>query len=161
MRLLSLSCESAMPRITSATVWLPVLPPMLATIGISAASAASFSIEPFEHADHARGDERREQVEAEPDPALAPALPHRAEEVDVVAEAHLPQRLLEGIFGQPVDHLVDRKPAHDLAMDVDHRRRNEVVTLERLGRLVRVVVGREVDRVGVHRFRDFHARFAK
>ena len=40
------SCESARPRITSATVWLPVLPPMVATIGINAASAASWAIEP-------------------------------------------------------------------------------------------------------------------
>ena len=36
----------ARPRMVSAAVWLPVLPPMLATMGISAASATTFSIVP-------------------------------------------------------------------------------------------------------------------
>ena len=36
----------AMPRTIMVMVWLPELPPMPATMGISAASATSFSIEP-------------------------------------------------------------------------------------------------------------------
>src|SRR3990167_874913 len=37
------TCPSAMPRITSVNVWVPAMPPMLATTGISTASATTFS----------------------------------------------------------------------------------------------------------------------
>ena len=48
-----------MPRMMSVTVWVPAMPPMLATMGMSAASAGDFFDGALEAADHGRGHERR------------------------------------------------------------------------------------------------------
>jgi hypothetical protein len=60
----------AMARTIMVMVWLPELPPMPATMGISAASATSFLDRALEGADHARGDEGGDQVDRQPGPAV-------------------------------------------------------------------------------------------
>ena len=97
------NCESARPRMTSATVWLPVLPPMLRDDRHQRGQRRELRDRALEDADDARGDEGREQVEAEPDPALARARARSGRTGPSSAlEAHLAQRLLERVLRKPV-----------------------------------------------------------
>ena len=65
----------------------------------------------FEGADHARREERRAQVQRQPQPAVLGRLPDGREQVLLFAQAGLGQQLGFALFADDVDHLVDRQPA--------------------------------------------------
>ncbi len=141
---------SAAARTIIVIVWLPELPPMPATIGISAASATSSLDRAFEDADHARRDERGDEVDREPRPAVLERFPHRREDVFLLAQARLRQHFLFAALADEVEHFVDRHAADQLAVRVDDRRGHEVVALERARRGLDVLVLQQLDDRRLH-----------
>jgi hypothetical protein len=107
---------------------------MPATIGISAASATTFSIVPLEAADHPRGEECRAQVDRQPQPAVLGGIPDAGEEVFLVAQAGLRKQVRFALLADHVDHLGHGQAAQQPSARVEHRRRHQVVSLEGLGR---------------------------
>jgi hypothetical protein len=105
---------------------------MLATIGISAASATSFSI--------------------------AAALPDGTEQVLVLAQTDLTEALALQLLVDVVHHLVDAEHPDDLVVDVDDRRGAQVITLEGLHRVTRRFVGVECHRLQQHHLGDHRLR---
>jgi hypothetical protein len=104
----------------SVVVWLPELPPMPATIGISAASAASFSIEPSKAPTTREATKAVQRFNAEPRPAVLGARPDAGEDVLLLAQAHLAEALLLLAAPHVVEHGVDREAADHLVLGVDH-----------------------------------------
>src|SRR3546814_1162518 len=78
----------------------------------------------LERADHARGDERGQQVESEPRPALAGARSSRREQVLVVLrQADLAKVLALRTLFDLVDDGIDGDAADHLTLQVQHRDR--------------------------------------
>jgi hypothetical protein len=75
-------------------VWLPELPPIPATIGMSAARAARRSIEPSKAPTTREATKGGAEVERQPRPAVLRARPHAGEDVLLLAQADLAQCLL-------------------------------------------------------------------
>ena len=108
------------------------MPPMLATIGISTATATTCAMTRFEIADHPRGEERGQQIDAEPDRAPLRRARHRREQILVLVEAGGAHRAVLGLLADDVDDVVDRDAAEQHVVVVDDRRRNPVVVGELL-----------------------------
>ena len=125
----SVSWLVASARTATAMVWVPALPPTLATIGVSTASTTSFSIVGSnaaitEEADH-RGAEIGDQ------PARAGLVGFEDRLVDVaIAGARQQQRVLAGLFLDDVDDVVDGDDADQPPGFVDHRGGDQRVFLE-------------------------------
>jgi hypothetical protein len=114
-------------------VWLPELPPMPATMGISAASATSFSIEP------SKAPITREAMKAVTRLTASQAQRFFTESqtgAKMSSSSRRPAWLSSSLFGflaDEVHHLGHGDPPDQLAVVVDHRRRHQVVALEGLG----------------------------
>ena len=134
---------SAMPRMISVTVWVPAMPPMLATMGMSAASAATFSMVPSKRLTTAAA--RNAVTRLMPSHTQAPARRREdaGEHVFLVAQTGRGHDFVRGFLADHVDDVVDRDAAEQLALLVDHRRRHEVAVLEQLRDVVRVGLGRD------------------
>ena len=92
----------------STSVWLPAMPPMLATIGISTASATTFSIVASNRPTTFAARNAVARLIAEPDRATPRAREHAGEHVLVLVEAgHAHDRVI-GFLADDVDHVVDR-----------------------------------------------------
>ena len=150
MRARAITWPSATARTIIVIVWLPELPPMPATIGISAASATSFWIEPSNTpitrdamnavtrliASHAQRFWNDFHTDAKTSSSSRrPAC---------ASTSSWPRSLHE------VEDLVDGDPADQLVVGVDDRRRHEVVALERARRVVGLLVLQELDRQRLH-----------
>src|SRR3546814_17382384 len=82
----------------------------------------------LERADHARGDERGQQVESEPRPALAGARSSRREQVLVVLrQAALAKVLALRPLVDLVDDGIDGDAADQLTLPVQHRLHDQTV----------------------------------
>ena len=131
----------ASARTATVMVCVPALPPMLATIGISTASATIFSIEPsnwlitqdassaVSRLANSQGNRPLAMVQTESDSSSSP--PHAAQRLDVLLRLLLDH----------VDDVVEGDDADQPVVVVDHRRRHQVVALEQARHLL-LVVGR-------------------
>jgi len=124
------TCPSAAARTIIVMVWLPELPPMRDQLLDRA----------FEQADHARCDERGDEVDGEPCPAVAEGCPDRRENVLLFAQAGLREEILLATLPDEVEHLVDRHATDQPVVGVEDGSRHEVVALERGGRHVGLLV---------------------
>src|SRR5690606_23753423 len=122
---------SARPRIISVNTWVPALPPMPATIGISTASATICSIVPSKRPTTLAA---RNAVHR-----FTPShtTRRRAEHVRGLVQARRGQRLVLGLVADDVDHVVDGDAAEQDVAVVDHRRADPVV----VGELARHFLG--------------------
>ena len=146
----------ASARTATVMVWVPALPPMLATIGISTASATIFSIEPSncritQEASSAvtrlassQGKRPLAMVQTESDSSSCAA--DAAERLDV----------LFGLLLDDVDDVVEGEHADQAVAVVHHRRRDQVVALEHARHLLLVLGGAHPPSVGVHQIGDRH-----
>jgi hypothetical protein len=91
---------------------------------------------------------------------LAPALPDRREQILVLAESRLAQRLFERILLHVLEHGIYGQHADDLVMKIFERRRDQVVALERFGGFVVGVAREEIRRRRVHDFVDMQVAVA-
>ena len=139
------TCPSATARTIIVIVWLPELPPMPATIGISAASATSFSIEPSKTPITRDAMNAVTRLIASHVQRFWNDFHTDAKTSSSFAQAGLREHLLLAAPAHEVEDLVDRHAADELVVGVDHRRRDEVVALERGGRVVRLLVLQELD----------------
>ena len=138
---------SAMPRMMSVTVCVPAMPPMLATMGMSAASAATFSMVPSKRLTTAAA---RNAVTR-----LMPSHTSRrrvdgndaGENVFFVAQAGRGHDFVRGFFADDVHDVVDGDAAEQLALVVDHGGGHEVAVLEELRDFVRIGLGRDARRL--------------
>jgi hypothetical protein len=97
----------------------------------------------LEHADHARGDERGDEIDGEPRPAVLERVEHRREDVLLLLQARSGELRFGALLPDVVDDCVDREAADQPAARIDHRRRDEVVALEGARRLARGILGLE------------------
>ena len=135
------SSRVASARTATVMVWVPALPPMLATIGISTASATILAIDPsnwlITQADSSAVTQVREQPGK---PALGDG-PDRIRQF--LFAAHAAERLdvLLGLLLDHVDDVVERDHADQPVVVVDDRRRYQVVAFEQARDLLLVVGG--------------------
>jgi hypothetical protein len=115
---------------------------MPATIGISAASATSFSIDP------SKTPITRDAMNAVT--RLIASHVQRFWKDFHLAQPGLRQHLLLASRTHEIEHLVDRHAPDELVVGVDHRRRHEVVALERRRGLRRLLVLLQLDDRGLH-----------
>ena len=135
------SSRVASARTVTVMVWVPALPPMLATIGISTASATIFAIEPSKwlmtqaetsavsRLASSHGKRLLAMVQTESDSSSSPL--HAAERLDVLLRLLL----------DDVDDVVEGDDADQAVVVVHHRRRDQVVALEQARHLFLVVGG--------------------
>ncbi len=113
----------------------------------------------LEGADHARGDKCGDEVDGQPRPAVLHARPDRRENVFLLAQPGLREELALALAADEVDNLVYRHPADEFALLVNDWCRNQVIPLERLCGVLRLVTGLERDDVTHHDLSDIVLKF--
>ena len=151
------SSRVASARTATVMVWVPALPPIEATTGISTASATMCSIAPSNSADHAGGGQRRAHVDEAARGTgcagcRAPSSDSSSSAVDAAERLDVGVRFLL----EDVDDVVDHHGADEPVGLVDDGGGDEVVALEQARDLL-LVLGR-LDPVGlvVHDLLDGH-----
>ena len=150
------SSRVASARTVTVMVWVPALPPMLATIGISTASATILAIEPSKLLITQADSSAHEQVREQPG---KPALDDGPDRVgEFLLAAHAAERLdvLLGLLLDHVDDVVEGDDADQPVVVVDDRRRDQVVALEQARDLLLVVGGAHRPQVLLEQIRDRH-----
>ena len=99
-----------------------------------------------EQADHEGGEDRRAEIDEQPDEAVLGGLPDRVGH-RFAGHAAEPQDIFGGFLLDDLDHVVGGDHADQPLIRIDHRRRGEIVALEGARHLL--LVGRHVDRMNV------------
>ena len=108
-----------MPRMISVTVCVPAMPPIDATMGMRAASAATFSMVPSKRLTTAAARNAVDQVDAQPHQSAARRGDDAREHVFFVAQAGRGHDFVRGFLADDVDDVVDRDTAQQLAGGID------------------------------------------
>ncbi|CAI8777271.1 hypothetical protein EMIT0215P_170069 [Pseudomonas serboccidentalis] len=112
----------------------------------------------FEQADHPRSDKRGDQVDCQPRPTVTQGFPDRGEDVFFFAQTGHVEDFAFALLTNQVDHFVDGQTADQLAVLVDHRGRDQVVTFERLSSVIGVFVRVKTHRIAGHDFSNLFFR---
>ena len=144
------NCSNANARITNATVWLPVLPPMLATIGIRVASdTSSWMVDSKRPMKRVAANAVTRLTNSQRDRLRADSHTGR-EHVFGAAKARHRQRFFVRRHPDEIDDRIDGQPSHELAAIVHHRQRHEIVPLERARGVCRQIGRAKRQRVALH-----------
>ena len=154
--LASVSSRVASARTATVMVWVVALPPWLATIGASTASATIFCKRALEQAEHRGGQERGREIDQQPVEAALGDGPDRVRQLFVAGHAAERLDVLFGLLLDHVDDVVEGEHADQALAVVDHRRRDQVVALEHARHLLLVVGGADPSAVRLHQIGDRH-----
>ncbi len=147
----------ASARTVTASVCVPALPPMPATIGISTASTAYLPISLWKRLTTRRRDDRGAEVDDQPEQPAAHG--HLDRLVDVaLARAGQQQDVLARFFLDDVDDVVDGDHADQPACIVDHRGGDQRIFLEAQRDFLLVHVDRDQRLLALHDVADCVAR---
>src|SRR6185369_12832123 len=100
--------------------------------------------------DYPRRDERGNEVDRQPGPAVAKAVPDRSKNILSFPEAGFGKLRLLALRADVVDDRVHREPANQAPEMIGHRRRDEVVALERLRGVLGFLLRMEPNAFGDH-----------
>ena len=128
----------------------PALPPMLATIGISTASATIFSIEPSNWLITQRGQQRGHRLASSQGKRLRTMVQTESDKLLVAADAAQRLDVLFGLLLDDVDDVVEGEDADQLVAVVHHRCGNQVVALEHARHLLLVLGRAHPPALGIH-----------
>src|SRR5579859_7690261 len=112
----------------------------------------------FKSADHARSEKCGAKVDRQPQPAVFRAFPHRSEDVLLLEQAGVAELFGFAALADEVDDYVHRDAPDQPVRLVDHRCGYQVIALEGLRGLLRLVIRRQGDEFGVHHFAHQHLR---
>ncbi|CAI8922737.1 hypothetical protein EMIT0P218_410014 [Pseudomonas sp. IT-P218] len=112
----------------------------------------------FEQANHPGSNECSDQVHRQPGPAVTQGLPDRRKNIFFFPQTRHVENFAFALFTNQVDHFIDGQTADQLAVLVDDGRRDQVVTLKRLGSIVGFFIRMETHRIAGHDFRNLLVR---
>jgi len=85
----------------------------------------------LEGADDARGDDGGDEIDGDPGPAIAHRLPHAGEQVLGLAHARTVEPFALGLLAHHVHDVVHGDAPEQAIVFVHHRRRDQIIALER------------------------------
>ncbi len=106
----------------------------------------------LEQTNHPRGKKSRDQVDRQPRPAVTQGFPDRGKDIFFFTQTGHVEDFAFAFLTDQVDHFVNGQTANQLAVFVDHRRGDQVITFESLGRIISIFIRMETHRIVGHDF---------